>query len=194
MHELTQLIKDDMRPALGVTEPGAIAYAVSKAKSYVPGELEQVTLLLNSGMYKNAYTCGIPNSHFYGNEYAAALGVVAGKPEKELESLADVTEADNVAAEQLVKDGKIAVKMSEITSRIFIEACVKTTGGEAMVQIRDAHTNIVRIEARKSFSKSKGFCADDYSTCIKLDSRNRRKSIDIRGKRIFIWDKANTFI
>ena len=107
MHELTQLIKDDMRPALGVTEPGAIAYAVSKAKSYVPGELEQVTLLLNSGMYKNAYTCGIPNSHFYGNEYAAALGVVAGKPEKELESLADVTEADNVAAEQLVKDGKI---------------------------------------------------------------------------------------
>ena len=147
MHELTQLIKDDMRPALGVTEPGAIAYAVSKAKSYVPGELEQVTLLLNSGMYKNAYTCGIPNSHFYGNEYAAALGVVAGKPEKELESLADVTEADNMAAEQLVKDGKITVKMSKITSRIFIEACVKTTGGEAMVQIRDAHTNIVRIEA-----------------------------------------------
>ena len=147
MHELTQLIKDDMRPALGVTEPGAIAYAVSKAKSYISGELEQVTLLLNSGMYKNAYTCGIPNSHFYGNEYAAALGVVAGKPEKELESLANVTEADNVAAEQLVKDGKIVVKMSEITSRIFIEARVKTTGGEAMVQIRDAHTNIVRIEA-----------------------------------------------
>ena len=147
MHELTQLIKEDMRPALGVTEPGAIAYAVSKAKSYVPGELEQVTLLLNSGMYKNAYTCGIPNSHFYGNEYAAALGAVAGKPEKELESLANVTEADNVAAEQLVKDGKIVVKMSEITSRIFIEARVKTTGGEAMVRIRDAHTNIVRIEA-----------------------------------------------
>ena len=83
MHELTQLIKEDMRPALGVTEPGAIAYAVSKAKSFVPGAIENVTLLLNSGMYKNAYTCGIPNSHFYGNEYAAALGAVAGKPEKE---------------------------------------------------------------------------------------------------------------
>ena len=41
MHELTQLIKEDMRPALGVTEPGAIAYAVSKAKSYVAGELEE---------------------------------------------------------------------------------------------------------------------------------------------------------
>lgn len=52
-------------------------------------------LLLNSGMYKNAYTCGIPNSLFFGNEYAAALGAVAGRPEKELESLADVTEEDN---------------------------------------------------------------------------------------------------
>ena len=146
MHELTRLIKEDMRPALGVTEPGAIAYAVSKAKSFVPGAIENVTLLLNSGMYKNAYTCGIPNSHFYGNEYAAALGAVAGKPEKELESLADVTKEDNDAARQLVAEGKITVKMSEITSRIFIEAQVKTTGGEAMVRIRDAHTNIVRIE------------------------------------------------
>ena len=146
MHELTRLIKEDMRPALGVTEPGAIAYAVSKAKSFVPGAIENVTLLLNSGMYKNAYTCGIPNSHFYGNEYAAALGAIAGNPEKELESLADVTKEDNDAAGQLVAEGKITVKMSEITSRIFIEAQVKTTGGEAMVRIRDAHTNIVRIE------------------------------------------------
>ena len=146
MHELTKLIKDDMRPALGVTEPGAIAYAVSIAKSFIPGELEKVTLLLNSGMYKNAYTCGIPNSNFYGNEYAAALGAVAGKAEKELESLADVTKADNDAAKQLVKEGKITVEMSGITSCIFIEARVKTTGGEAMVRIRDSHTNIVRIE------------------------------------------------
>ena len=69
MHELTKLIKDDMRPALGVTEPGAIAYAVSKARSYLTGELKEVRLLLNSGMYKNAYTCEIPNSLFFGNEY-----------------------------------------------------------------------------------------------------------------------------
>lgn len=66
MHELTKLIKDDMRPALGVTEPGAIAYAVSRARSYLTGELKEVRLLLNSGMYKNAYTCEIPNSLFFG--------------------------------------------------------------------------------------------------------------------------------
>lgn len=149
MQQLTKLIKEDMRPALGVTEPGAIAYAVSKAKSLISGELIQVTLVLNSGMYKNAYTCGIPNSKFFGNEYAAALGVIAGKPEKELESLSDVTEEDNKKAEQLVKDGKIQVKMSGISSRIFIEAKVVTTQGEALVRIRDSHTNIVRMKVNE---------------------------------------------
>ena len=149
MQQLTKLIKEDMRPALVVTEPGAIAYAVSKARSLISGELIRVTLVLNSGMYKNAYTCGIPNSKFFGNEYAAALGVIAGKPEKELESLSDVTEEDNKKAEQLVKDGKIQVKMSGISSRIFIEAKVVTTQGEALVRIRDSHTNIVRMEVNE---------------------------------------------
>ena len=89
--------------------------------------------------------------------------MIAGKPEKELESLADVTEADNAAAEKLVKDGKIVVKMSEITSRIFIEARVKTTAGEAVVRIRDAHTNIVRIEANGEvlLEKEEHNCSDE---------------------------------
>ena len=46
MKELTKLIADDMKPALGVTEPGAIAYATAKAKSYVEGEVEQVRVCL----------------------------------------------------------------------------------------------------------------------------------------------------
>ena len=91
MNKLTELIRSDMKPALGVTEPGAIAFAVSKARSYVGGELCDITLNLNSGIYKNAYTCGIPNSSHLGNVYAAALGAVAGRPEKGLESLAAVS-------------------------------------------------------------------------------------------------------
>lgn len=145
MHELTELIKNDMKPALGVTEPGAIAFAVSTARSYLKGDVKKILLKLNSGMYKNAYTCGIPGSSHVGNLYAAALGAVAGAPEKGLESLADVTEADNEAAEKMVAAGMVEAQMSEITSRIFIEASVETESGEAVVTIRDSHTNIVRI-------------------------------------------------
>ena len=60
MHNLTKLIREDMKPALGVTEPGAIAFAVAKSKSFLSGEVEAVLVRLNSGIYKNAFTCGIP--------------------------------------------------------------------------------------------------------------------------------------
>ena len=75
---LVKLLRDDMKPALGVTEPGAIAFAAAKAREFVKGDVERVDVVLNSGMYKNAFTCGIPHSDAVGNAYAAALGVVAG--------------------------------------------------------------------------------------------------------------------
>ena len=79
MNRLTELIREDMKPALGVTEPGeVIAFAAAKARSYTNGAVLSVIVRLNSGMYKNAFTCGIPNSREVGSEFAAALGVIAG--------------------------------------------------------------------------------------------------------------------
>jgi len=100
---------------------------------------------MNSGMYKNAFTCGIPNSDEVGNIFSAALGVVAGNPEKGLESLAGVTEADNKKAEELVKEGRVKVKLSGISSEIFIEAAVKTETDICVVTIKHTHTNIIKI-------------------------------------------------
>lgn len=145
MNQLTHLIKEDMRPALGVTEPGAIAYAVATAGRHIKGSVEKVVLRLNSGMYKNAFTCGIPGSGEVGNFHAAALGAVAAKPEKGLECLDGITEEEAKKAREMVEAGKIAVEMSEITSRIFIEAKVVGQQEEAVVTIRGSHTNIVKI-------------------------------------------------
>ena len=146
MHVLTELIKNDMKPALGVTEPGAIAFAVSTAKEYTDGMVEQVTVALNSGMYKNAFTCGIPNSDQVGNVFAAALGVVAGNAKKGLECLEDVTEEDNKRAEELVSQGKVKVVLDHIGSEITIDATVKTDKDTCVVKIAGAHTDIYRIE------------------------------------------------
>lgn len=145
MHELTQLIFHDMKPALGVTEPGAIALAVSTAKQHAPGAIQKITLRLNSGMYKNAFTCGIPGTDKVGNEYAAALGAIAADPGKGLECLDGITDAQVKEAQKMVESGLIQVAMSEITSRIFIEASVFTDSGSASVTIQDSHTNIVKI-------------------------------------------------
>lgn len=145
MHALTELIKSDMKPALGVTEPGAIAFAVSTAKAHIKGTVKKVGLRLNSGMYKNAFTCGIPGTSEVGNYYAAALGAVAADPKKGLECLEGIGKAEEEAAGEMIKAGMISVSMSSITSRIFIEATVTGETSEAVVTIQDAHTNITKI-------------------------------------------------
>lgn len=145
MHALTELIKSDMKPALGVTEPGAIAFAVSTAKAHIKGTVKRVGLRLNSGMYKNAFTCGIPGTSEVGNYYAAALGAVAADPKKSLECLEGIGKAEEDAAGEMIKAGMISVSMSSITSCIFIEATVTGEDSEAVVTIQDAHTNITKI-------------------------------------------------
>ena len=145
MHELTKLIKDDMVKALGVTEPGAIAFAVSKAKSYTSGELKHIEVIFNSGMYKNAYTCGIPNSDNYGILYASALGYIAGDYSLGLETLKNVKEDDNLVAKKLIENNKISTKLYSISSKIYIEINIETTNDKVKLIIKDKHTNIVKI-------------------------------------------------
>lgn len=146
MEELTKLIRDDMKPALGVTEPGAIAFAAARAKAETEGEVLRVDVALNSGMYKNAYTCGIPGSDAYGNLQAAALGVVAADPAKGLESLDGITDADNEAAAKMVRDGRVHVALDHMGSEITIDATVCTETDTCSVHIRGTHTHIQWIE------------------------------------------------
>lgn len=146
MEELTRLIREDMKPALGVTEPGAIAFAAARAKAETEGEVLRVEVVLNSGMYKNAYTCGIPGSDAYGNLQAAALGVVAADPAKGLESLDGITDADNEAAAKMVRDGRVHVALDHMGSEITIDATVCTETDTCSVHIRGTHTHIQWIE------------------------------------------------
>ena len=146
MHELTALIQEDMKPALGVTEPGAIAFAVATARGHVTGELKKISVSMNSGMYKNAFTCGIPNSTQYGNLYAAALGAIAARSELGLESLSYVMPEDDERARRLVEAGLVEVEMDHVGSEITIDAMVETDTDICIVRIRDGHTNIWQVE------------------------------------------------
>lgn len=149
MNILTKLIKEDMKPALGVTEPGAIAYAVATAKKVLAEdadiEIKKVQVALNSGMYKNAFTCGIPNSARFGNLYAAALGAIAADSALGLESLKYITPEDDARAAQMVEEGKVEVYLDHIGSEITIDASVQTEEESCTVSIRGSHTHISRI-------------------------------------------------
>lgn len=146
MKELQQLILQDMKPALGVTEPAAIALACAKARSLTEEEVESVVVRVNSGIYKNAFTCGIPGTSEVGNEYSAALGIVCGKPEKEMCVLEDVDQTAVERAGELIRAGKIRVELDSISSLLFIGATVRTAHDVCVAELRGGHTNFCHIE------------------------------------------------
>jgi L-cysteine desulfidase len=181
MHSLTRLIKDDLKPAFGVTEPGAIAFAVASARQHTNGTIECVNVTMNSGIFKNAFTCGIPNSKEVGNLFAAALGAVAGKSDKGLEALSDVTEEDNIAAKRLIDEGRVTAELGEISSVIFIEATVRTTEDTCVVTLRDTHTNIIKIVVNGTmlFEKVEDISTNESSLTEKTHEIHRYRLMDL---------------
>ena len=102
MKQLAQLIYQDMAPAYGVTEPGAIAYACALARAQVP-QVEKIWLGVNSGIYKNAFTCAIPGTEEEGCAWAAALGALGGDAEKGLAALENLPEGVHAQAQALLE-------------------------------------------------------------------------------------------
>ncbi len=145
MHDLTALIQADMKISLGVTEPGAIALAAAKAKSLTEGNIRKILLEVNSGIYKNAFTCGIPNTEETGNLFAAALGALAGEWEKGLAALEHITPQDVENARALIQEKKVEVRVHEISSDLFIKVSVKTDKDCGEVWIEGAHDQITKV-------------------------------------------------
>ncbi|WP_346935443.1 L-serine ammonia-lyase, iron-sulfur-dependent, subunit alpha [Clostridium sp.] len=146
MKKLTEIIKMDMVQSLGVTEPGAIAFATARARSYTKGEVKEINIYLNSGIYKNAFTCGIPNSTQVGNIFSAALGAVAGKWEKGLLSLEGINEEDNKKAQKLIDKHKVFAHLDRIDSEIYIRVIVETDKDTCEVIVKNHHTDIYEIK------------------------------------------------
>lgn len=143
MKDFTSLLQSEIRPALGVTEVGAIALAAARAYAAVGGEPLHIQMVMNGGMYKNGFSCGIPGTEEIGCSMAAALGVVAGKWELGLQCLQGVEATHIAAAKQLPTEITVAPEWESIR----IEAEVTTTRGVGLVHIRDRHDNIVYVAA-----------------------------------------------
>ncbi len=150
MELLRRLILDDMKPALGVTEPAAIALACAKARSLTEEEICSATVRVNSGIYKNAFTCGIPGTREVGNEFSAALGLMCGDAEKGLCVLDGVDQDAEAAAAKLIADGRVKVELDSISSELYIGVTLVTENDCCIVEIRGGHTNFCHIEKNKN--------------------------------------------
>ncbi|MDD4844948.1 MAG: L-serine ammonia-lyase, iron-sulfur-dependent, subunit alpha [Anaerotignum sp.] len=141
MIDFTQRLKSEIRPALGVTEVGAIALAAARAYDAVRGEVLHIEMNMNGGMFKNGFSCGIPGTKELGCEMAAALGAVGGKWQLGLECLKGVTEEQVQKAKALPVDILIAKEKDAI----YIQAEVTTTRGIGIARIEDLHDRITYV-------------------------------------------------
>ena len=123
--DFTALLKNEIRPALGCTEVGAVALAAARAYAAVGGTLLHIKMTMNGGMYKNAFSCAIPGTAEYGCDLAAALGAYAGNWELGLEVLEGVT--DEHVAQLRAMELPVETGIDKEKENIYIEAEVTTT-------------------------------------------------------------------
>jgi len=142
-----QILKEELVPAMGCTEPIALAYAAAKARE-VLGVLPQKVLIEASGsIIKNVKSVIVPNTgHLKGIPAAAAAGIVAGKPEKELEVISEVSAEEIEQIKDFLADTPIEVKHIETGLTFEIIVTLYAQDSYAKVRIANYHTNVVLIE------------------------------------------------
>ncbi len=140
------LLLREVIPALGCTEPIAIALATAKARAVLGVPPEQTTVLCSGNIIKNAMSVIVPNAQgLAGIQIAAALGVVGGDPDAGLEVLERITPDDVPHAQALVDAQAITVRLVEGIEGLYILAQVRAGTDEATVELRDDHSRFRSI-------------------------------------------------
>ena len=142
--ELLQLLRSEVIPAIGCTEPIAVALCTARAKELLGTEPDKITVYLSKNVYKNALAVGIPNTGMTGLPIAIALGATIGKSEYMLEVLRDATPEAVAYAKQYMLRVPTTIKVDyDAPSLLYIHVEVAKGNQTAQATIIDEHTNFV---------------------------------------------------
>ena len=142
--ELLQLLRSEVIPAIGCTEPIAVALCTARAKELLGAEPDSITVHLSKNVYKNALAVGIPNTGMTGLPIAIALGATVGRSEYMLEVLRDATPEAVAYAKAYMLRVPATIKVDyEAPSLLYIHVEVSKEGQTAQATIMDEHTHFV---------------------------------------------------
>ena len=142
--QINELIHQQVVPAVGCTEPMAVALCTARATELLGRRPEYISVLLSANILKNAMGVGIPGTGMIGLPIAIALGALIGKSEYQLEVIKDLTPDTLEAGKTFISENRIDVKLKEgITEKLYIEITCEAEGYRATAIISCAHTNIV---------------------------------------------------
>lgn len=145
--QIISLVKSEVVPAVGCTEPIAVALCVAKASETLGCLPEKITAYLSANILKNAMGVGIPGTGMIGLPIAIALGASVGKSEYELEVLKDVTPEAVEAGKKYIAEKRINVQLkADAPDKLFIEIHAEAAGDKAIAVISGGHKNFVKIQ------------------------------------------------
>jgi len=163
------ILHEEMMPAMGCTEPIAIAYAGAMARKILGQLPDRVIVEASDNIIKNVKSVVVPNTdHLKGIEAAAVAGIVAGDADKVLEVISTVDDKSKAEIADFLKAKKVKVQTSK--NDIIFDLIINVYHGEdnASVQISHYHTNIVRITKNDETTLFNQHC-DDLNTSLKTD-------------------------
>lgn len=143
---IAALIKREVIPAIGCTEPIAVALCVAKATETLGTLPETIDVKLSGNMLKNAMGVGIPGTGMSGLPIAVALGALVGKSEYQLEVLRDSTPEYVEKGKAYIAENRINISLKEnIEEKLYIEVTVKAGNDTTTAVISGGHTHFVSI-------------------------------------------------
>lgn len=142
-----EALAEELIPAMGCTEPIAIAYCAAVCREQLGAEPGEIEIWVSRNIIKNVKSVVVPNTdHMKGIEVACAAGIVAAHSERQLEVLAYITAEEKVALKELAESGKIKIHVSEEPDIFYIRVFLAANGQNAEVTIRTDHTNVTSIK------------------------------------------------
>jgi L-cysteine desulfidase len=147
-YTVKDILKMEVAPALGCTEPVAIALGAAAAATLLPHKnIDTIEIWLDPNIYKNGMAVSIPGTEgLVGLETASAIGALGGDPSLKLEVLEPVTREVVAAAQKLLKAGRVKVNLLEDHKGLYIKTVLHSAADTAESVIRDLHDNIVSLK------------------------------------------------
>ena len=145
------ILSEELIPAMGCTEPIALAYAAAKGKLILGNEPDKIIAKCSGNIIKNVRCVRIPNSGcMTGIEAAVSLGALAGDSERKMEVLESVKSADLDKTKAFINEGKCKVEFLESPIPLHFIICLYYKRDSVVVEVRHSHTNIVKIIKNES--------------------------------------------
>lgn len=144
--ELIEMLVAEVKPAVGCTEPVAVALACAKAKELLGEDIEENRILVSPSIYKNGMCVGIPGTDRLGLKIAVAMGFIGGHSENGLTVLETLSQAEVEESEKYMDTTPIDVVPAQTKDKVFIEVNLRGKNNIAKVVIKEKHDNFVYLQ------------------------------------------------